>query len=82
MKITIEQILGAIEQANLVKDVKALDINKPLSEQGVDSLDFSGVLFNLEEEFDIEIPDEDLNLLLTINSILDYINLKKVSKIT
>jgi len=48
-----------------------------LSEQGVDSLDFSGILFNLEEVFGVEIPDEDIASLQTINSILIYINRKK-----
>ena len=77
MSVTVEQILETVEQANLVKDVKALDLDKPLRDQGVDSLDFSGVLFNMEEAFDIEIPDEDLDQLLTINDIVSYVNSKK-----
>ncbi len=74
--ITVQQILETIENANLVKDVNALDLDKPLREQGVDSLDFSGVLFNLEEAFDIEIPDEDMDGLQTINQMLAYLNSK------
>lgn len=77
MSVTVEQILETVEQANLVKDVKALDLDKPLRDQGVDSLDFSGVLFNMEEAFDIEIPDEDLDQLLSINDIVSYVNSKK-----
>jgi len=61
----------------LVNDVNALALDRPLSEQGVDSLDFSGILFNLEEVFGVEIPDEDIASLQTINSILIYINRKK-----
>ena len=72
--VTIEKILEVIEKANLVNDVKSIVLDKPLSEQGVDSLDFSGILFNLEEVFEVEIPDEDIDKLQTINSILIYLN--------
>lgn len=75
-KVTLEQILETIESANLVKDVNALDYAKPLREQGIDSLDFSGVLFNMEEVFGIEIPDTDIDDLQTINDILVYVNKK------
>ena len=75
-KVTVEQILETIENANLVKDVNALDHAKPLREQGIDSLDFSGVLFNMEEGFGIEIPDADIDGLQTINDILVYVNSK------
>lgn len=73
-KVTAEQILETIENANLVKDVNALDHTKPLREQGIDSLDFSGVLFNVEEAFGLEIPDADIDQLQTINDILTYVN--------
>ena len=68
--VTVKKILETIEKAHLVNDVNALALDRPLSEQGVDSLDFSGILFNLEEVFGVEIPDEDIASLQTINSIL------------
>ena len=76
-KITIEQILDVIAKSNVVNDVNVLEHDKPLSEQGVDSLDFSGILFNIDETFGIEIPDEDIDDLLTINNIFAYVNSKK-----
>ena len=76
-KVTEQQILDVISDANIVKDKSELDNDKPLSEQGVDSLDFSGLLFNLEGTLGIEIPDEDIDDLLTINDIVTYINTKK-----
>ena len=75
--VTVKEILETIEKAHLVDDVNAIVLDRPLSEQGVDSLDFSGILFNLEEVFGVEIPDEDIASLQTINSILIYINRKK-----
>jgi acyl carrier protein len=77
MSVAVEQILEIVEQSNIVEDVKALDLDRPLRDQGVDSLDFSGVLFNIDEMFDIEIPDEDIDQLLTINDIVSYVNSKK-----
>lgn len=76
MTATVEQVLNTINEANLVDDVKALELDKPLNEQGIDSLDFSNVLFNMEETFNIEIPDEDIDGLQTINQIVSYINSK------
>ncbi len=74
--VTVEQILEAIENTSLVSDVMALDSDKPLRDQGIDSLDFSSVLFNIEEEFGIEIPDADIDGLQTINQIVTYVNSK------
>lgn len=73
-QVTVEQILEAIEKANVVADIKEIDFDKPLREQGVDSLDFSGVLFNVEETFGIEIPDADIDGIQTINQIVAYVN--------
>ena len=75
-KVTLEQILEIMEGARLEKDVSSLDYTKPLREQGIDSLDYSGVLFNLEEVLGIEIPDTDVDGLQTINDILVYVNNK------
>lgn len=75
-KVTVEQVLEAIESANLIQDVNSLEHSKTFREQGVDSLDFSGVLFNIEEVFDIEIPDEDIDKLQTVNALVEYVNSK------
>ncbi len=75
-KVTSQQVLEVISNANVVKDVSLLAHDKSLSEQGVDSLDFSSVLFNIEEEFKIKIKDDDVDGLSTIDAIVVYINRK------
>ena len=40
---------------------------------GVDSLDFVEVILGLEEEFSIEIPDEDAEKLLRVRDVYDYV---------
>ena len=44
---------------------------------GADSLDVVELVMALEEEFDIEIPDEEAEKLQTVQAVLDYINAKQ-----
>ena len=44
---------------------------------GADSLDVVELVMALEEEFDIEIPDEEAEKLQTVQSVVDYINAKQ-----
>lgn len=58
-------------------EVEAGDI-KPESnfanDLGADSLDTVELVMALEEEFDIEIPDEAAEGILTVQATVDYIN--------
>jgi acyl carrier protein len=49
-------------QANFVDDL------------GADSLDTVELVMALEEEFDIEIPDEAAEKITTVQAVVDYIN--------
>jgi acyl carrier protein len=54
-----------IPEANFIEDL------------GADSLDVVELVMALEEEFDVEIPDEEAEKLLTVQSVVDYINTKQ-----
>ncbi len=41
---------------------------------GADSLDLVELIMSMEEEFDVEIPDEDAEKLVTVKDALDYVN--------
>ncbi|HOJ81690.1 MAG TPA: acyl carrier protein [Acetomicrobium flavidum] len=43
---------------------------------GADSLDIVELIMGIEEEFDIEIPDEDAEKLTTVGGALEYIKSK------
>jgi acyl carrier protein len=68
---------------NKIKEVVAeqLDCNldeikedsKFIEDLGADSLDVVELVMALEEEFDIEIPDEDAESILTVADALKYI---------
>ena len=47
-----------------------------IEDLGADSLDVVELVMALEEEFDIEIPDEDAEKLGTVGSAVDYIDNK------
>ena len=45
-----------------------------IDDLGADSLDSVELVMALEEEFDIEIPDEDAEKIATVQNAVDYIN--------
>jgi acyl carrier protein len=51
--------------------------SKFIEDLGADSLDVVELVMALEEEFDIEIPDEDAEGILTVKDALDYIENNK-----
>ncbi|MHB1392009.1 MAG: acyl carrier protein [Clostridia bacterium] len=48
-----------------------------IDDLGADSLDIVELLMALEEEFDIEIPDEEAEKLATVGDVVDYIKNNK-----
>ena len=43
---------------------------------GADSLDVVEIIMGLEEEFDVEIPDEDAEKIMTVQQIISYVEEK------
>jgi len=74
--ISVKQVLEVIKKAKVINNVDELIVDVLLSEQGVDSLDLSGILLSVDEAFGVDIPDEDIDGLQTINDIVDYVNAK------
>jgi acyl carrier protein len=74
------------DTANKVKDiiVEQLSVNEEdvthearfVQDLGADSLDIVELVMALEEEFNIEIPDEDADKLQTVGEAIDYIQSK------
>lgn len=48
-----------------------------IDDLGADSLDTVELVMDLEEHFEIEIPDEDAEKLRTVKDAVDYITAKK-----
>lgn len=74
MDIEIEEKLKEIiKESGSRADTETLQKDVPLSDQGIDSLDMANILLNIEESFNLKIPDEDVIKLITIHSIIRYI---------
>ena len=77
-KYTLADILTMQKENDLKLDVKLeeLDPDIDLKEQGMDSLDRSSFLFEIESYFDVEITDEDManEEWSSINKILAKLN--------
>jgi len=65
-KVLVEQLDVSedeiVPSASIVDDLKA------------DSLDVVEIIMGLEEEFDVEIPDEDAEKIMTVQQIIDYVD--------
>ena len=49
-----------------------------MADLGLNSIDVISIIGRFEDEFDIEIPDQDLRIFQTVNDILAYLSRKKV----
>ena len=70
-EITLDDIIQIAKNAN------KFDPDKKILEQGIDSLDFTKLLFEVEDTFQITIPDEDFDEKKwdTLNKIVEKVNL-------
>ena len=67
IKRVIAEKLG-VEIEEVIPDATFVD------DLGADSLDLVELIMSMEEEFDIEISDEDAEELETVKDAIDYIN--------
>ncbi|SDK23320.1 acyl carrier protein [Lacicoccus qingdaonensis] len=57
-----------IDEEKVTKDASFKD------DLGADSLDIAELVMELEDEFEMEIPDEEAEKILTVGDALDYID--------
>ena len=76
-----EEILNKIKEIVVDKlDVSAEKVTKDakfIDDLGADSLDTVELIMQFEEEFGLEIPDEDAEKILSVNDALTYIEATK-----
>lgn len=65
-EIIVEQL--GVEESEITSDASFID------DLGADSLDTVELVMALEEEFDIEIPDEAAEKIRTIRDVINYLN--------
>ena len=73
MAIEQEMVDIIVEQLSVEKD-KVVPNASFVDDLGADSLDLVELIMAMEEEFDIEIPDEDAEKIVTVQNAVDYVN--------
>ncbi|GAA5865431.1 hypothetical protein JCM3774_005634 [Rhodotorula dairenensis] len=71
IKARIEDVLKSFEKVDSTKVTPTASFTSDL---GLDSLDAVEVVMAIEEEFAIEIPDEDADRITTVGEAIDYIS--------
>ncbi|GAA0336665.1 acyl carrier protein [Morganella psychrotolerans] len=69
-KITVEQL--GVKEDEVKNEASFVD------DLGADSLDTVELVMALEEEFDIEIPDEEAEKITTVQAAIDYVTNNEV----
>ena len=72
-----EKLIDIIVEKLGVDKSKVTSEARFIEDLGADSLDTVELIMQFEEDFDIEIPDEDAEKILSVNQALDYIANKK-----
>jgi acyl carrier protein len=62
-----------VEQLSVDKD-KVVSGASFIDDLGADSLDLVELIMAMEEEFDVEIPDEEAEKIATVQNAIDFVN--------
>ena len=65
-------IMAIAKQKDL--DSSSIDLNSSLPELGVNSLDAISIVYDIEDQFDIEVPNEMLADLESVRDIVDKLS--------
>jgi len=76
MAVQAERIKAIIVEQLGVKQEEVTDQAKFIEDLGADSLDTVELVMALEEEFGIEIPDEDAEKMVSVGDAIKYIEEK------
>jgi acyl carrier protein len=69
-----EQVKNIVAEQLGVKEDEVTNKASFVDDLGADSLDTVELVMALEEEFEVEIPDEDAEKITTVQQAIDYIN--------
>ena len=77
---TQEKVVEVVVEQLGVKKEEVRPEARFIEDLGADSLDTVELVMSLEEEFGIEIPDEDAEKIATVGDAIKYIEEKSASK--
>ena len=74
MASTFERVKKVVVKQLEVSEDQVTETASFVDDLGADSLDVVELVMGLEEEFDIEIPDEDAEKIATVGNAIHYID--------
>ena len=74
MAIRLEDLTVILLEAVPPEAPRAYDGDAPLTDAGLDSLDVSNFLLMVEEKYGIQISNEEIETLNTLNDVLVFVN--------
>ncbi|MAO86330.1 MAG: acyl carrier protein [Candidatus Marinimicrobia bacterium] len=77
MDNTLDKVVEIVVDKLGVEGSKVTPEAKFIDDLGADSLDTVELIMQFEEEFEIEIPDEDAEKIMSVGQAVDYINKTK-----
>lgn len=76
---TEERVRNIICDQLAVEPEKVTNNASFIEDLGADSLDIVELVMTMEEEFDLDIPDEDAEKIKTVGDVVKYINSKSAA---
>lgn len=68
-----KKVINVISDQLHVKEEDIRDESELVKDLGADSLEIAELIMSLEEEFDIQIPDEDAEKISKVGDVIKYI---------
>ncbi len=69
LTIKVVRIVASVKRVN----PELLQLDASFDDLGIDSLDRTNILFELENEFDLDIPDDVVRSITSINAIVSHL---------
>ncbi|MDR0944337.1 MAG: acyl carrier protein [Ruminococcus sp.] len=74
---TIDKVKAILSERLDTPTDEILDSSSVQDDLGADSLDIVDIIMDVEESFDIQVPEEDIPTLKTVEDIAKYVDSKK-----
>lgn len=71
---TFSKVQAIIADKLKISDVSSITPESTLQDLGADSLDMADIILKMEEQFGIEINDEDAEGLRNVHDVADYVH--------
>ena len=72
--IMFEKVKAIIIDQLSISDADMVTVDTTLEDLGADSLDLVEVIMAIEDEFDVQIKDEDLENIKSVGDLINYIS--------